>query len=42
MRRLLGPIGILASLKSNSKVDSISYHRESTELQYLMYSTMRH
>ena len=29
----LGPIGVLASLESNSKVDSISHYRESTELQ---------
>ena len=32
----LGPIGVLAPLKSNSKVDSTSYYRESTEVQYPM------
>ena len=35
-RRILDP------LKSNSKVDSTSYYKESTKLQYPMEITMRH
>ena len=30
----LGPIGVVAPLKSNSKVDLTSHFRESIELQY--------
>ena len=32
----LGPIGILAFLESNSKVDSTSHYKESIKLQYPM------
>ena len=32
----LRSIGVLASSKSNSKVNSISHYKKSIELQYLM------
>ena len=38
----LGPIGILASSKSNSEINSTFYYKESTTPQYPMYITMKH
>ena len=32
----LGPIGVVAPLKSNSKVDSTTYYKVLIELQYPM------
>ena len=38
----LGPMGILVPLEFDSKVDSTSHYRESTELQYPMKITTKH
>ena len=38
----LGSIKVLAPLESNFEVDSTSHYKQSIELQYLMYITMRH
>ena len=38
----LGPIGILAPLKSNFEIDSTSHYRETIALQYPMYITTKH
>ena len=37
----LGPIGVLAPSKSNSEVNSTSYYKESTALQYSIQIQMR-